>query len=383
MDFQLVDQGWESEIRKALTRDHSNLWIVCPFIQKRPVELLLQTGKPRSFRVVTRLNLDDFACGVSDTSALRLLIENDGQIRGVRGLHAKLYLIGDSAISTSANLTDKGLHDNHEFGFISRDSGIVWKCHQYFNGLWHRAGHDLTLDRIDGWDEQLQKAGRAGNAGPRFGDEGIKLFPEEDDEVDSAIENGSVDGPQAFVKFFGESENRAPASLPVEDEIDRSGSHWALTYSKRPSGVLDGATMFMSRLVANPSDIVIYGRGIGSAHVHGRDDATAADITRRPWKSHWPYYIRIQDPEFIAGSLRNGISLTDLKGALGVNAFVTTKRNAARGYGNIDPNRAYLQQGAVRLTPEAAAWLSERFDLALKKHGRITREELGDLDWPA
>src|SRR5205814_7218259 len=106
-----------------------------------------------------------------------------------------------------------------------------------------------------------------------------------DDEVDSAIENESAVGPQAFVKFFGESESRVPASLLVEDEINRSGSHWALTYSKRPSGVLDGATMFISRLVANPSDIVIYGRSIGSSHVPGRDDATAADITRRPWKS--------------------------------------------------------------------------------------------------
>ena len=106
MDFQLVEQGWESEIRKALSRDYSKLCIVCPFIQKGPVKLLLQAGKPRSLRVVTRFNLDDFACGVSDTSALRLLIKNNGQIRGVRGLHAKLYLIGDCAISTSANLTD-------------------------------------------------------------------------------------------------------------------------------------------------------------------------------------------------------------------------------------------------------------------------------------
>jgi hypothetical protein len=382
MDFKLVEKGWGSEIREALSRDHSKLCIVSPFIQEGPVELLLQAGKPHSLRVVTRFNLDDFACGVSDTFALRLLIKNDGQIRGVRGLHAKLYLIGDCAISTSANLTDKGLHDNHEFGFISRDSGIVWKCYQYFNGLWHRGGNDLTLDRIDGWDEKLRIAGPAGSAGPGLGDEGVKIWLEEDDEVDSTIENESVDGPQAFVKFFGESGSRAPASLPVEDEIDRSGSHWALTYSKRPSGAVDGATMFMSRLVANPSDIVIYGRGVGSAHVPGRDDATAADITRRPWKSRWPYYIRIHDPEFIAGSLRNGISLTDLKGALGVNAFVTTKRNTARGYGNTDPNRAYLQQGAVRLTPEAAAWLAERFDLALKKHGRITREELRHLDWP-
>ncbi|HEY6388388.1 MAG TPA: hypothetical protein VIX91_22140, partial [Candidatus Acidoferrum sp.] len=58
------------------------------------------------------------------------------------------------------------------------------------------------------------------------------------------------------------------------------------------------------------------------------------------------------------------------------------ERNAARGYENTDPNRA-LQQGAVKLTPEVAAWLTERFDLAVEKHGKITREELDDLDWPA
>ncbi|HZQ20472.1 MAG TPA: phospholipase D-like domain-containing protein [Terriglobales bacterium] len=382
MDFQLVDQGWEAEIRKAVSHDHSDLCIVCPFIQKRPVELLLQVGKPQVLRVVTRFNLDDFACGVSDTEALRLLISKGGQIRGVKGLHAKLYILGDCAISTSANLTDKGLHDNHEFGFISRDAGILWKCRQYFNGLWHRAGIDLTLDRIDGWDGQLRRAGSLGNAYQKLGDEGVRVWPEAEDEVDPTLEDELPGGGQAFVKFFGESENRAPASLPVRDEVDRSGSHWALTYSRRPSAVRDGATMFISRLVANPSDIVVYGRGTASAHVAGRDDATAADITRRPWKHHWPYYIRIEDPVFVAGILQNGISLTDLKGALGVNSFVTTKRNAATGYGNTDPNRAYLQQGAVRLTPEAAAWLSERFDSALKRHGSISREQLGDLDWP-
>ncbi len=384
MDFQLIEQGWETEIRRALTRDHSTLRIICPFIQTGPIELLLSAGKPSTLQVVTRFNLDDFACGVSDTAALRLLIGNCGQIRGVRGLHAKLYLIGDCAIVTSANLTEKGLHDNHEFGFISRDSGIVWKCQQYFSSLWYRAGDDLTLDRLNGWDERLLTAGSVGNAVTTLGDEGMKLWPEFEDEVDSiTVEESSDKERQAFVKFFGESENRAPAAMPVREEINRSGSHWALTYSRRPSGVREGATMFISRLVANPNDIVVYGRAIGSAHVPDRDDATSADIKRRPWKSQWPYYIRIHDPEFIAGPLHNGISLSDLKGVLGVNSFVTTKRNAALGNGNTDPNRAYLQQGAVRLTPEAMRWLSERFDLALKKHGKIRKEDLTDLDWPA
>ena len=59
MDFQLVDRGWESEIRRALSRDHSEVRVVCPFIQKGPVELLLERGNrvvveagPRTFPTV-------------------------------------------------------------------------------------------------------------------------------------------------------------------------------------------------------------------------------------------------------------------------------------------------------------------------------------------
>lgn len=79
---------------------------------------------------------------------------------------------------------------------------------------------------------------------------------------------------------------------------------------------------------------------------------------------------------------KTGIQLSRLKAAFGSNAFATTKTNAANGVGNTDPNRAYLQQPAVRLTPEAASWLSDQFEVAAAKHGRLRRGDLLDLDWP-
>ena len=75
----------------------------------------------------------------------------------------------------------------------------------------------------------------------------------------------------------------------------RAGCHWAVAYpaSKRPTGVKDGAAMFIGRFTHGPNDIRVFGRGIGMKYLPGRDDATEADIRRRPWKEKWPRYVRV------------------------------------------------------------------------------------------
>ena len=149
MNFRLVDAGWDKVLGDALRADSSSVRIVCPFIKKRAAERMLIRGKPQTIQVITRFNLGDFSEGVSDTSALRLLLERGAQIRGVRNLHAKLYLYGRGrAIVTAANLTDAALLRNHEFGFVADDVGIVGRCHQYFDDLWRRAGKDLSVARL-------------------------------------------------------------------------------------------------------------------------------------------------------------------------------------------------------------------------------------------
>jgi hypothetical protein len=219
MRFQFVDRGWESEFRKALKDSNGFVRIICPFIQSWPVQLLLGGGRPNRFEVITCYNLDDFASGVSDPSALRTLLEHGAHIRGIRGLHAKLYVIGDCAMVTSANLTEKGLHDNHEFGIITRDPLDVLECNRYFEILWHRVGQkDLTLEKVGEWESVLlaYKGGVA--AGAKLGDEGAIVWPTGDEESPES-EGSDVDvefspGEQAFVKFFGNDSTRVPTSLP-------------------------------------------------------------------------------------------------------------------------------------------------------------------------
>ena len=384
--FRLVDADWDKEIRDAIKNDDSSLRIICPFIKQKVVERLLKNRRPQTFQVITRFNLNDFSGGVSDLAALRLMLKKGAKIRGVKNLHAKLYLFGNNrAIVTSANLTDSALLRNHEFGLIAEDSAILESCQRYFDELWKRSGSDLKIDRLAKWEKKIEEHLSRGGKGPMpsgLGDEGVNAGF----STAPIIPQGWVgEANQTFVKFFGESHKRADVSVPILDEVDRSGCHWACTYpkGKRPRKPKEGAVIYMARLVKYPNDILIYGRAIGMQHKPGRDDASDEDISLRSWKTRFPHYIRVHHAEFISGSLSNSVSLYQLMNALKYNAFKSTQFNATAGFGNTDPRKAIRQQAAMELTTEATKWLSDRLEAAFNEHGKITPAEMAQLDWPS
>lgn len=387
--FQLIDSGWDKVIHEAATADRTELRVVCPFIKVRAAKRLLADKRPDLIRVVTRFHLGEMCDGVSDTEALRLLLENGAKIRGVRNLHAKLYLFGNQrAIVTSANLTEAALLRNHKFGFVSSETEIIERCGEYFDSLWKKAGPDLDFAKLKVWEariEGVRVAGSRPSTNSGLSDEGTDaglVLPE-------VIATPRVEeAPQSFVKFFGEGHNRATVDMAVLEEVDRSGCHWACTDPKkrRPRRVEDGAVMFMGRLVENPNDIIIYGRAIGLQHVEGRDEATPEEMNhpQRGWKKDWPIYVRVHHAEFVAGKLAYGIRLSNLMDELKSDSFLPTQKNARNGGDdNIDPRRAYRQQAHVQLTNEAFAWLNHRLEEAFVKHGKLTPAELETLDWPA
>jgi hypothetical protein len=385
MDFKLVDSGWGKVLDEAICVDGSQVRILCPFIKERAARRFLVHGQPKLFQVITRFDLDGFLEGASDLGALRLLLKAGAQIRGIRNLHAKTYLIGKRAIVTSANLTEQALNRNHEFGFAAEDPEIVTQCHGYFDRLWRRAGRDLTHTRLEAWEHKVEMSlatGAGSRLCPKLGDEGADVGIKAD--FSASPLNWVTTAGQGFVKFFGEGHNRLGRDFSVLSEVDRAGCHWACSYpsSKRPRQVQDGAILFMGRLVARPNDTMIFGRAIGMKYQDGRDDATDADIKKRTWKVKWPRYIRVHDAEFIDGTLGNGISLSELMDDLGANAFASTKRNLEAGVGNTNPRTAYAQQAQVELSPAAIGWLNSRFDQTLKRFGRISRDQLAKLDWP-
>jgi HKD family nuclease len=384
--IRLVDAGWGKELTDALSANGKELKIICPFIKAGALVRFLSVRR-ESIQVITRFNLNDFAQGVSDILALRKLLEAGARIRGVRNLHAKLYLFGASrVIVTSANLTEAAINRNHEFGMVADDKDIIATCQAYFDALWLRSGNDVTHDLIDDWDETVtchNGSGGRPNGVPGLGDFGADAGIGQ--PPPTSLPAVVADAQQAFVKFLGEGDNRVPLSFSTIEEVQLAGCHWAVAYpaSRRPRGVQDDALIFIARLTQDPDDVRIFGRAIGMKHELGRDDATEQDVDLRPWKSKWPRYIRVHHAEFVAGTMANGISLNELMETLGSDSFASTQRNAAQGNGNTIPRKAYRQQAAVELSREGLWWLSERLQSAFDLHGKVPQDTLDRLDWPA
>ena len=250
--IRLVDTNWSNEFAEALCADASELRIICPFIKAGALERLL-SHQPRDVQVITRFNLTDFSECVSDVAALRKLFDAGARIRGVKNLHAKLYLFGNSrAILTSANLTDAALTRNHEFGMVTEDAKIIATCRTYFDDLWQPSGPDLQCHQIDDWDKTLTHYRLlGGHPNLRIGlddfgaDVGISNPPPV--QVPPIV----YDATQAIVKFLGNTKDRVPLSHPTFEQIKHEGCHWAICYPsrKRPRNVEDGAVIFIGRLV--------------------------------------------------------------------------------------------------------------------------------------
>lgn len=385
MSFRLVSEGWGAELENALRRDRSEFKIVSPFIKYRALERLLELG-PARVRVITRFSLDDFAKAVSDIEALRRMLDYGAAVRGIRSLHAKLYVFGHSAaVVTSANLTVAGLDANPEFGLVTEDPAAIRSCHAYFEDLWSRGGDDLLSDQVNRWAEEVTAhlasgAGRGGSLVlPDHGvDAGLPKLPQ------VAVPPVFSEAEQAIVKFHGRGHDRAPLSTTTLEEVDGSGCHWAVCYprGKRPQSVRDRMIVFIARFTENPRDIRIFGRAVAMRHVVGRDDATDADVKVRSWKSDWPHYVRLHDAEFVNGTLQNGVSLGELMDTLWSDAFASTQKHAARGEGNTNPRLAIRQQPAARLSRQGYDWLNQRLQEAFDAHGTIPRSTLQQLDWP-
>lgn len=339
---------------------------------------------PKRVRVITRFNLDDFTRGVSDVAILGTLLDRRAGVRGIRHLHAKMYLFGETrAIVTSANLTNAGLERNSEFGIATEDPAAVAQCIGYFDALWRR-GRTPHPDEVSDWAAVVrahQASGGNPRAGHSLGDFGANIGLTAPPDLSPAA--AFAEGEQAFVKFLGRNDNRADPSWTAIEELQRAGCHWAVAYpdGRRPRIVRDGDIMFIARLTDEP-DTRIFGRAIALAHHPDRDDATEAEVKDRPWKMHWRHYVRLHQAEFLNGSMGDGVSLRELMETLESNAFASTQENARRGEGNVDPRQSLRRQAAVRLSTQGRIWLSERLELAFARHGTIPRAALAELDWP-
>ncbi|MFL6846314.1 MAG: phospholipase D family protein [Allosphingosinicella sp.] len=370
--FRLVSDGWDEVVLDARRRSPDGLRIVCPFIKERAISRILDAGAG-DVEVITRFDLRCYYEGVSDLEALAALLETGARVRGIKGLHSKVYLFDDAtAIGTSANLTDAGMLRNHEFGFISDEAEVLAACRTYFDRLWPKAGPDLTRERLAEWRDVIAAARRQGGGGarPKLPDHGAKGAGGPLVAPGSRRKNEYAN--QAFLKFMGTAGERAPLNLRIADMVAESGCAWACTYptARRPRQIEDGDRLYMARIAA-PDDILIFGYATGWRHRDDEDVATKKEIDARPWKSRYKNYIRVHDAHFVDAELRVGISMAEMLNTLGADAWRSTQENARAGHGNTDPFASYLRKPGMQLTDISRAWIDRRLQGLLRTYGEV------------
>ncbi|MCY4039241.1 MAG: phospholipase D-like domain-containing protein [Hyphomicrobiales bacterium] len=231
--FRFVDKEWGKEISDALHTDASEIRIICPFIKKDAIEQILEHSLNK-IQVITRFNLVDFAEGVSDITALRELLGAGADIRGIKNLHAKIYLFGERrAIVTSANLTKAALERNHEFGLVAEDESLTEACRDYFDKLWNRAGKNLTSKQLGKWDKEV--ASYLHTRGQVSKVKGLEDFGAdiEEEEASRLIERDSDFWKTATVGDVAKILENG-TDIKARDEYGWTLLHFASVFSERP-----------------------------------------------------------------------------------------------------------------------------------------------------
>ena len=400
--MRIIHGNWREELLKTNLKRKAKLRIICPFIKEQTIRDIVKTCRPSEIQIITRFNLNDCYEGVSDLSALKFLLDKDATIQGIKGLHSKLYIYGESkAIITSANLTQAGLNSNHEFGCAVTDQTLIDSCNEYFDKLWANGSNNLTNEKLLAWMSEVENIKLSGgkNSGPKkpkLKDHGRKAndiapnpnVPSFDFDAFSSQRTRRRKFNQAFVKMLGKSDDREPLDYPVLDELKRSGSYWSLGYpnSQRPRQPKDGDIMFLGRLTKGPNghDIAIFGRAVAMQHVDERDVASADDKAAplQDWRNTWDKYIRVYDGEFVAGVIGNGVLLSELMDTLEHNSFLPTQRNRKAKKGNLNPRLSFMQSPSVQLSEEGFYWLSDRLEQQFDLFGKTPIERYKDFYWP-
>jgi hypothetical protein len=378
--LKFLKDNWFSFFESELVKS-SNIKIVSPFVSKELISWLLEKVDGKNISFITRFKLNDFYEGVSQLEGIEMLVKSGAAVRGIKGLHSKLYLFDNrTAVITSANFTRGGFKNNFEFGTALSDAEDIRECSCYYEYLWNVRKHNLVLETIESWKKEIEKM-HDKHPGPSKGlslpDEGAEVTRQHGGMGDGGAEE-VLETQKYYVKFLGSSNRRVSWAEKITDTIERSGCnntlHWP--QNRRPNSIVNNEVIYIAHMTGGPDDYAIFGKAVANAYDKTRDNATDDDIKKYEWKRQWPHYIRVSSPVFIKGKLSNCIKLkTELINKFGTSGFASTLRNSENQHGNTNPLKSLMQQPGVALTYQAGKWLDEYFDDKLEKYGQLEENE--------
>ena len=128
----LHNQNLVDELRSAFDTASKRIWIAVPFIgQWKSVERILGRNWMMEKDIDFRLITDIYGGSLSEDTYL--VLREFAKMRSLSGLHAKLYIIDDFILLTSANLTGTAFSKRFEIGLKKILAKLIHFCYLALN----------------------------------------------------------------------------------------------------------------------------------------------------------------------------------------------------------------------------------------------------------
>jgi phosphatidylserine/phosphatidylglycerophosphate/cardiolipin synthase-like enzyme len=126
------------ELRKLSYSVTKRLWVAVPYIGS-PTSVRRILGKEwfDSPTVSVKLLIDTSDLSCIDTETLQHFHDR-GQVKTLTGLHAKIYIVDDTCLVTSANLTNTAFSKRHEIGILCTPNHAQ-QVIETFNDWWKQS----------------------------------------------------------------------------------------------------------------------------------------------------------------------------------------------------------------------------------------------------
>jgi phosphatidylserine/phosphatidylglycerophosphate/cardiolipin synthase-like enzyme len=138
-------------LRQLSDSARRRVWIVSPYIGRWPaVSALLGANWWLSSTILLQVITDiDNPKNVNRGTLIRLL--DRGPVRTLRGVHAKIYIVDDRALVTSANLTETAFTKRREIGILLDESESE-DAITMFNTWWESFASEISPDKAEEWE---------------------------------------------------------------------------------------------------------------------------------------------------------------------------------------------------------------------------------------
>lgn len=148
-----------SALRSLCDSVSSRLWIASPYVGSWNIRSVLGRGWWDRPGIDIRLLTDPAEAQINRDTALRFA--EKGSIKKLRGLHAKLFVVDDSVLLTSANLTVAAFSRRHEVGVMLTGEAANSAINLF--ARWWKAAEEVTKEAVLALPRrQLSSAGEDG-----------------------------------------------------------------------------------------------------------------------------------------------------------------------------------------------------------------------------